>query len=1139
MASKPPSPLAPRPSSLSLEPLEPRVLLDASAFDASPALFAANLGQWQDPSVRYVFQGAASAVAHTDAGVLFQISQRAEAGIQRSAFSVAFVGAEAVAPVGLDPSEALYNYYLGDPATWRSGVPTFQTVAYQGLWAGIDLLTWGRRDGLKYEFHLAPGADPAQVRLRYSGVEGLRLDDGGALHIATPLGEVVDSAPFIYQDVGGHRTQVAGAFALLDADTVSFAVTGPYDPRAELVIDPTLAWSSYLGGDSDDVGMGIAVDASGNAFLTGTTATLEPEFPTTGGFDTTLGGTSDAFITKVSAAGSLLWSTYLGGSGAEAGYGIAVHHAAGSVFVTGKTTSSNFPTTGGFDTTLGGTQDAFVTKVSGAGALLWSSYLGGSASDAGSGIAVDGSGDAFIAGYTESSNFPTTGGFDTALGGTSDGFVAKVGGAGGLLWASYLGGSATDAANGIGVDGSGNALIAGSTTSGDFPTAGGFDTTLGGLKDAFVAKVSGAGGFAWASYLGGSGTDDGYAIAVVGSSGEAFVAGETASTDFPTSGGFQTAYGGGTGDAFVAKIGGGGTFSWASYLGGVGYDYADGVAVDGAGDAFVTGATASAGLSTPDAFQTSYGGGASDAFVTKVSGAGSRVWSSYLGGSADDVGWGIAADASGNPFVTGYTMSANFPTPGGFDTSQGGYADVFVTKVNVASANNPPTLTTVSTLAGGTEDQDYTITYVALAGAADEADADGDPLSFRVEAVSSGTLTKGGVPVTPGTTLLSAGESLVWHPAADANGTLQAFTVKAWDGQAASATAVPVNVAVAPANDAPTLTTVNALAGGTEDQDYTITYAALKSAADEADIDGDTLSFRIEAVSSGTLTKGGVPVTPGTTLLSAGESLVWHPAADANGTLQAFTVRAWDGQAASPTAVPVSVQVAAVNDAPTLTTVNTLAGGTEDQDYAITYAALAGAADEADADGDPLSFRIEAVSSGTLTKGGVPVTPGTTLLSAGESLVWRPAADANGTLQAFTVKAWDGQAASPTAVPVSVQVAAVNDAPTLTTVNALAGGTEDQDYTITYAALAGAADEADADGDPLSFRIEAVSSGTLTKGGVPVTPGTTLLSAGESLVWHPAADANGTLQAFTVKAWDGQAASATAVPVNVAVAPAN
>ena len=455
--------------------------------------------------------------------------------------------------------------------------------------------------------------------------------------------------------------------------------------------------------------------------------------------------------------------------------------------------------------------------------------------------------------------------------------------------------------------------------------------------------------------------------------------------------------------------------------------------------------------------------------------------------------------------------------------------------VTLAAVNDAPTLTTITTLAGGTEDTAYTITYAALAAAANEADPDGDALSFRVESVVTGTLTKNGVAVVPGTTLLSSGESLVWTPAANASGTLSAFSVKAWDGVLASATAITVKVTTAAVNDAPTLTAITTLGTATAGSAFSITYTALAAAANEGDVDSSGLSFRVEAVFSGTLTKNGVAVVPGTTLLASGETLVWTSSAAAAGTTPAFSVKAWDGTLASATAVTVNVTVSGVNVAPTLTAINTLTGASEDAAFTITYAALAAAANEADVNGNPISFRVESVLSGTLTKGGVAVVPGTTLLSSGESWVWTPVANANGTIGAFTVKAYDGSLASATAVNVNVSVAAVNDAPTLTAISTIGTATAGQAYTISYATLAGAANEADVDGNPLSFRIESVLAGTLTKNGAAVVPGTTLLSSGESLVWTPASNASGTVGAFTVKAYDGALASASAVTVNVTV----
>ena len=464
-----------------------------------------------------------------------------------------------------------------------------------------------------------------------------------------------------------------------------------------------------------------------------------------------------------------------------------------------------------------------------------------------------------------------------------------------------------------------------------------------------------------------------------------------------------------------------------------------------------------------------------------------------------------------------------------------GSSAAFTQTVNVTAVNDTPTLTSISALAGATEDTAFTLSYTTLAAAANENDADETVLSFRIETVSSGTLTKSGIAVTAGTTLLSTGESLVWTPALNANGTVAAFTVKVTDGTAASATAVTVNVSVTAVNDAPTLTFISTLGGAIEDSTFTISYTTLAAAANEADVDGTTPSFRIEAVNSGTLTKSGVAVTAGTTTLSSGESVIWTPAPNANGSLSAFTLKAYDGTLASSAAVQVTVTVSAINDAPTLTSISTLSGATEDTAFTIAYTTLAAAANEADPEGDVISFRIDAVSSGTLTKSGVAVSPSTTLISLGESVVWTPAVNANGTLAAFAVRAYDGLATS-SAVTVNVTTTAVNDAPTLTSISTISGAAEDTAFSISYTTLATAANEADAENDPISFRIETVSTGTLTKSGVAVAAGTTLLATGESLVWTPALNANGTLAAFTIKAYDGTAFSTTAVQVDVDVA---
>lgn len=456
-----------------------------------------------------------------------------------------------------------------------------------------------------------------------------------------------------------------------------------------------------------------------------------------------------------------------------------------------------------------------------------------------------------------------------------------------------------------------------------------------------------------------------------------------------------------------------------------------------------------------------------------------------------------------------------------------------------AAAADAPMLSRINELVGASQGIPYSISYAALRAASDASDADGDVISFRVEAISSGTLTKGGVAVVPGTTRLASGESLVWTPAAGAGGSTNAFTVRAFDGALLSASAVQVVVSTSVANRAPTLSSVSTLTGAQEDAPFSINHAMLLAAADEADPDGNSLSFRIESVQGGNLTKNGVAVTDGVTLLSPGETVIWRPGNNQFGVLPAFSVRAFDGSLASANAVPVQVSVAGVNDSPNIASVSTLSGAAESRPFTISHATMLAAASVSDVDGNPISFRLEAVVAGTLTKNGSNAIPYSTILAAGESWVWTPPAGSTGNVLAFHVRAYDGSLASGTTAPVTISVGAVNDPPVLTSIAPLAGATEDVAYTISYSALATAADESDPEGTPVSFQIGSVLAGTLTKNGTPVVPGSTLLSAGENLVWTPVANSNGSINVFTVRAYDGELLSSGAPTVAINVASVN
>jgi len=474
-------------------------------------------------------------------------------------------------------------------------------------------------------------------------------------------------------------------------------------PSFPLIIDPILSYSTYLGGSTgDDIGKGIAVDASGNAYVAGYTTSTD--FPLQSPYQGTNRGSSDAFITKLTSAGNALsYSTYLGGSGADYGTGIAVD-ASGNAYVTGYTDSTNFPLQSAYQGTLAGGYDAFITKFTSAGSLVYSTYLGGSSSDFGYGIAVDASGNAYVTGNTTSNPFPTTagsfqttyqGGSDPFFGG-GDAFITKLSSTGSALsYSTYLGGTGSDFGYGIAVDASGYAYLAGYTTSADFPTSTAYQATLKGDADAFITKLSSTGSaLSYSTYLGGTDVDSGYGIAV-DASGNAYVTGQTYSKNFPMQGPFQATVGG-LSDAFITKLSSAGnTLSFSTYLGGSGADYGSGIAVDASGSAYVAGYTSSGNFPTLHPVQAAFAGW-SDAFITKFSSAGSALlYSTYLGGSDSDFANGIAVDATLDyAYVTGLTYSTNFPTKNPFQAENVDSSDAFVAKLSGAIA--VPTVTTAA-----------------------------------------------------------------------------------------------------------------------------------------------------------------------------------------------------------------------------------------------------------------------------------------------------------------------------------------------------------------------------------------------------------------------------------------------------------
>lgn len=564
----------------------------------------------------------------------------------------------------------VHSYVGAAPSSDRA---TYARVVWEDAYPGIDMLAEPARAGVAYRFVASPGADLSRIVLRWSGATGVASVDGGrGLDVTTGIGVLRVRGLRAFALRGEQRVELPARHIVRGAD-VSLAVDG-WDGRTPLVIDPAITWSSFLGGSGQDAPFAMAVDGSGNAVIAGWTTSAD--FPELGGFDTGL--PYDAFVTKVSRAGTLLWSSYLGGRGGEdIAHAVAID-SAGDVFVVGRTGSDDFPIAGAFDTKPE-IMKGFITKVSTSGKLLWSSYVGGKL-DAVFGIAIDGKGDALIAGVTAASTFPTTGGFDTTLGGTDDGFVAKVSGAGAFVWGSYLGGSGKDRANAIAVDAKGDAVVVGTTESADFPTSGGFDKTLGGTSDGFVARVSGAGALLWSSYLGGSTGYDTPSGVATDAAGNALVTGDVRSEDFPIAGGLAATRKG-ISDAFVTKLSPSGALIWSTYLGGSGFEIGQAIAADPSGNAVVVGTTSSADFPTLGAFDALIAAPSSDAFVAKIGVSGTLLFGSFLGGADLDQATAVAIDASGATFIGGHTSSADFPTASGFDTTFAGVSDAFITRL--------------------------------------------------------------------------------------------------------------------------------------------------------------------------------------------------------------------------------------------------------------------------------------------------------------------------------------------------------------------------------------------------------------------------------------------------------------------------
>ncbi len=679
-----------------------------NSYGALPLYFVQNEGQ-VDKEVLYYEHSQGHTTYFTESGVIIRLNKSGGISEIVNLKPVGMNSSSAVEAEGLQ--EAKFNYLVGnDPKGWKRNISSYSDVVYRDAYNGVDIRFYGNQRMLEYDIEVSPGADIADISFQYSGLGGLSLTEGGELLLKLKHGVITQHIPEIYQLVEGKKVDVEGKFVIKDSDGPGFVYgfdIASYDKGRKLIIDPlVVAYSSYIGGSNAETVRAIDVDSSGNAYLVGETTSID--FPTeTGDYqDSPPGNDTNVFVSKVNAAGSaLLYSTYIGGTGpgVSAGKGIAVD-ASGNAYIVGDTTSTSFPTTPGvFQTNKSSGADIFVCRLNAAGDDLDSStFIGGTSGDFGQGIELGLAG-VYVAGRTQSTNFPQANAAQASRGGGSWDGVALMLSLNGtsLDWSTYLGGTGNDHIFGIGIDSSENVYVGGYSKSDNFPTTtGAYDETgVANNNDLVVVKYTSAGAQSWGTFIAGNGNDFGFAVAADDTG--AYISGRTASLNYPTVSAAQGAHAGTTTyDAMVSKINPAGTaLIYSTYYGGTADDRFDGLDSDAAGNLFITGNTFSTDFPTSNAYDSSHNGN-QDAVVVALDNTGAVDFATYFGGSAFEEGYGIKTTASAL-YLGGMTTSiSDFPVAS-FDDTQNGNLDGFITKF---TEDNPDI--TVTDDEGTTDDQD-------------------------------------------------------------------------------------------------------------------------------------------------------------------------------------------------------------------------------------------------------------------------------------------------------------------------------------------------------------------------------------------------------------------------------------------------
>jgi len=612
------------------------------------------------------------------------------------------VGASISNVKGEEEAVTKVSYFKGkDPSKWRRGISTYNLVSVGEVYKKIELKLKAYGKNVEKLFYVKAGANPESIKIKVEGAKSLKINEAGELEVETGLGVIKFTKPSAYQEINGKRVEVAAAYTLLSNPQYVYGFkVGSYDKKETLIIDPLLA-STFIGGSSGDYGLSIALDGGGNVYIIGETYSSDyPTTP--GAYNESHNRRDVFVSKLNSSLSSLLASTFIGGSNDDRGQSIALDGGGNVYITGYTHSSNYPTTSGAYDESHNGSYDVFVSKLnSSLSSLLASTFIGGGDFDYGQSIALDGGGNVYITGHTSSSDYPTTpGAYDESFNGACDVFieifkcaydvfVSRLDSSlSSLLASTFIGGSGGDYGYSIALDGDGNVYITGETESSDYPTTPGAykENYNGGACDVFVSRLdSSLSSLLASTFIGGSGGDYGRSIALDGG-GNVYITGWTSFSDYPTTSGAYDESFNGAYDVFVSKLNSSlSTLLASTFIGGGSLDYGNSIALDGDRNVYIIGWTWSSNYpTTSGAYDESYNGGDYDVFVSKLdSSLSSLLASTFIGGGSLDYGNSIALDGDRNVYITGYTYSSNYPTTSGaYDESLNGDYDVFVSRLD-------------------------------------------------------------------------------------------------------------------------------------------------------------------------------------------------------------------------------------------------------------------------------------------------------------------------------------------------------------------------------------------------------------------------------------------------------------------------